>query len=68
MKARPIRATAYREDTTMVRLRLGLHVGPFIVTSGPPRPRVPFMPGPLLIGLAVPVAVAAGVALAWWLS
>jgi hypothetical protein len=55
----------------MVRLRLGLRVGPFVLTSGPPgsrRPRVPFMAGPLLIGLAVPAAMAAGVLLAWWLS
>jgi hypothetical protein len=68
MKATTCRAVTYREDTTMLRLRLALRVGPFVLTSGPPRPRTPFMAGPLLLGLAVPVALVLGAALAWWLS
>jgi len=54
----------------MTPLRLGLRVGPFILTAGPPghqRPRIPFMLGPTLVGLAVAAACVAAIVLAWWL-
>lgn len=53
----------------MVRLRLGLHLGPFVITSDSrPRPRVHW--GPRDWGFAVLLALApvAGLALGRWLS
>lgn len=53
----------------MLRVRLGLRLGPFLVTSSPRRrPRVPSVPGVTAVVLAAPFAVALGIVLAWWWS